>query len=317
MKTNLTNKLEIMKEKILHKETLERKAKDTTQLINEKEVELIRFEYFLNKEKKDVDKLKRLTLTSIFAGLTGTKADRLTKEEEEYIATKIKYDRHLFELQDMKSRLIYYNKQLDEINGLEEEFNVFLIQKRNELVNSSSLETAKKIEDLMKEEDSIARELIEIRQAYQAGEKCHNSLKNTVETLNSARNWGTADIIMGKSMIVSMIKHGKLEDASQQIRETNAFAKRYSKELSDVHLALGKVDLEFSGLLRTLDIFFDNIFSDLSVQRKIADSHDKVKEALHNVIRIQTKLRSTKLSLQSKSTKIKEDIESITLDFSL
>ncbi|MGL6105396.1 hypothetical protein, partial [Romboutsia sp.] len=100
--------------------------------------------------------------------------------------------------------------------------------------------------------------------------------------LNSAENWSTLDMF-GGGLISSMAKHSKIDDAQMQFSRISNLVKSFNKELEDVNLN----GVGFSSTTKTFDIFFDNIFSDLSVNRHITESYEdvcKLERSVNNII---------------------------------
>jgi hypothetical protein len=85
------------------------------------------------------------------------------------------------------------------------------------------------------------------------------------------------------------MKHDRIDDAEGYMRAVDAALDRLRHELADVRMegaALGGVGV--SDLNRTLDVWFDNFFSDMAVQSRLNDADhrlDTIGEALVSVRR--------------------------------
>ena len=128
-------------------------------------------------------------------------------------------------------------------------------------------------------------ELREINEAINAGERALDSLWEAKDQLNSARAWGIYDMI-GGGLISSIIKHRKIDNANEWMDRANRDLRRFAKELRDVDCA--DLQIDTSSLVSMLDIFCDNFFSDIIVQKKINDSRaridalsDRIEAAVH------------------------------------
>jgi DNA repair exonuclease SbcCD ATPase subunit len=116
----------------------------------------------------------------------------------------------------------------------------------------------------------------ELDEAARAVESAQKATARALERLNSASSWGTYDTWFGRGIVSSSIKHDRIDDAARAmdaVRDRLALARR---ELADVTLDLAAPDLASVGANRTLDIWFDNIFSDLGTQSRISDGRDRV-----------------------------------------
>ena len=131
--------------------------------------------------------------------------------------------------------------------------------------------------------------LREIDEAIRAGERALDSLREAKEQLNSARNWGIYDMI-GGGLISSMIKHSKIDRANEWMDQANRDLRCFAKELRDVDS--DDLQIDTGSLVSMLDIFCDNFFSDIMVQKKINDSRaridalsDRIEDALQTLKR--------------------------------
>ena len=131
--------------------------------------------------------------------------------------------------------------------------------------------------------------LIEIREAIDAGERALRSLYVAQEKLKSARGWGIFDLL-GGGLITDLVKHSKIEAASQSMEEAKYHLQRFRKELSDVN---GNFNLQLNvgGFLSFADFFFDGLVADYLVQSKIAEARSQLDDAIIKVNRILNELK--------------------------
>lgn len=85
--------------------------------------------------------------------------------------------------------------------------------------------------------------------------------------ISNASNWGLYDTLCGGGCISSMIKQDNMTDANREMALANRCVKKLKEEIKDVD---NIETIEISELLSFMDVFFDNIFSDMMVQSKIA-----------------------------------------------
>lgn len=122
----------------------------------------------------------------------------------------------------------------------------------------------------------------EVDEAIQAGERALDSLREAKAKLNSARNWGIYDIL-GGGMISSMVKHSKMSSANEWVAQANHDLKRFAKELRDVDE--DGLYVQAGSLASTLDIFFDNVFSDFIVQNRINEARAEIDRMIGRIER--------------------------------
>jgi hypothetical protein len=92
-------------------------------------------------------------------------------------------------------------------------------------------------------------------------------------------------------MITSAVKHDKLDGAAVHMRRADSALKRFATELADVNMA-GMRDLDMGDFTRAFDVWFDNLFTDLAVRRRIIDAQEKVAETISGVKVLLAQLRS-------------------------
>ena len=131
----------------------------------------------------------------------------------------------------------------------------------------------------------------EINEAIVAGDMALNSLYAAQEKLNSASNWGFADLF-GGGLIINMIKHNKMDEASRCMENAKYNLKKFQKELSDINLSLD-LRMEVGGFLSFADFFFDGLVADYLVQSKIEDARRQVADAINMISDILRTLRDS------------------------
>ncbi len=122
----------------------------------------------------------------------------------------------------------------------------------------------------------------EVDEAIRAGERALDSLREAKAKLNSARNWGIYDIL-GGGMVSSIVKHSKMSSANEWVAQANRDLKRFAKELRDVDE--DGLYVQAGSLASTLDIFFDNVFSDFIVQNRINEARAEIDRMIDRIER--------------------------------
>ena len=130
----------------------------------------------------------------------------------------------------------------------------------------------------------------ELREAIRAGEHALDSLHAAMERLDSARAWGVCDLLGGR-FISSRIKFRKIDDANEWVQLANNDLRTFAKELGDV-TGVGTY-IRTGDLVSVLDMFCDNIVSDLTVQTRI-------RQAMVQIDRIIERVQDTVWTLKKK-----------------
>lgn len=133
--------------------------------------------------------------------------------------------------------------------------------------------------------EDYQREVIE---AIETANVALKALKQADSDLNSAGNWGIADLL-GGGFFISMIKHSRMNDAQKHMDEARWALEKFSKELADVDQGLN-LGLDTAGFLDFADVFMDNFFVDWMVQSQISDAQKNVRMAIRRVQEIKDQL---------------------------
>ena len=126
------------------------------------------------------------------------------------------------------------------------------------------------------------RERREVAEAVVAGHRALAGLADALSILRSANGWSNWDTFGGGGLISSSIKHSRMGQAKAAIERTQTELSRFGRELDDLGLP-GVVLPTTDGLTRGVDIWFDNIFTDLSVRNRITSSIRSVEDVLGQV----------------------------------
>ena len=104
-----------------------------------------------------------------------------------------------------------------------------------------------------------------------------------------ARNWGFFDML-GGGLITDLIKHSKLNNASNIMNRINSLLKDLQRELNEV-----VIPTDFSMNTFTFssfaDFVFDGFLADYLVQSKISEAKEQVSDAIIRVEQILNELK--------------------------
>lgn len=278
MLRELNEKINKVKDDLASKEILEKKLEKYKVQIEADENKLRELGISMKKEYKDVEKLEKLSLVNLISTLMKNKEVKLEKEQREYLMAKIKYDEHTNKVTLFKENIENIKARLLSLRNCHIEYKELLSKKIELIRNFGDCYNKNKLEELEHEIDRDLRNKKEIEEAELAGRSLLREVSNAEKSLNSASNWGIYDIV-GGDLISSMIKHDKINEAESSFRNISSLITRFNKELGDVSYE----SITMSGTTIAFDIFFDNIFTDFSVQSKINKS-------LNNVVTLKGKV---------------------------
>ncbi len=257
----------------------------------------------LRKEKVDVEKLEKTSLTSLFYSIIGNREGLLEKERQEMLAAQIQYQQmkhHVDFLERESDRLL---NQLDELRDVESLYEDLLSQKEK-ILRQSNQSIAKELVLLSEQIANLNSDLDEIIEAISSGEDVISGLDLVIESLESAKNWGIWDMV-GGGLISSVIKHTKIDDARKVVYEVQTKMGQFKRELADVENNID-IEINIGGFESFADFFFDGLIFDWIVQSKILESLDKTRSAKYGFASAVNELDRLKNSVQNKKLELQD-----------
>lgn len=121
-----------------------------------------------------------------------------------------------------------------------------------------------------------------------------NQLISLVEdaehSLASARNWGFIDLL-GGGIITDLIKHSKINKASNSMDQVNYLMKRLQNVLGSIQLPVN-YSMQLGGFSTFADFFFDGTFADGYMTYKIMSSLDEVRRLKEKLYTLKSRLEN-------------------------
>ena len=293
MYNEINKKLEKLKEFIKLKKSLKEEVNILEDQLEKDEKKLYDLEKDLKKEKNDVDNLYKFSVSNIIATVLNNKENKLEKEEQEYLIVKSKYDELLANINILKKDLVSKRNKLKTLDNCEEEYNKVINEKIKLIKDYGSYDAKEKILNLDKRINNIINESRKIKEVYEVGKKLIREVSYAKDELKNAKNWGILDIV-GGDMMSSIVKHNKIKKANDKFYKIKELISSFNKELGDIKLN----NISFSTITVTLDLFLDNIFTDISVQNKINDALNSIEEVKIKVERVMNELQRRYDSLE-------------------
>ncbi|WP_130808010.1 hypothetical protein [Senegalia massiliensis] len=280
MITEINEEILVIKEKLRENKKLKSLKKTIQEELGTKKIQQKELKKILEKERKDFEKLEDLSLSSILLSLTGKKEEKLDKEKEEYIIAKLRYEDCIKQINELETQLDDTNQLLINYEEVDKRYED-LIKEKEELLIREGGNLGNKLKNKILNIDQLKVDMKELREAINAGKDALRSLNLVEEKLNSARNWGTWDIL-GGGLISNMAKHSAINEANNIAKTAQVDLKKFKKELSDVN-EFTSIQVNLSSFASFADFFFDGILSDWFVQSKIKDSLNNVNEAMREI----------------------------------
>jgi hypothetical protein len=259
----------------------------------------------LDKENIDVEKLEGKGLAHIFHSILGNLEERTAKERQEALAARLKYDQALRDLEGVEYEIAGLTAERPRYRSCEADYRELFARKKEQLLLTNH-EAAQEILDITGQIASARNTVKEIREALHAGNEVIRHLNSASDSLNSAEGWGTWDIF-GGGLIADMIKHSHIDDAKNEVSNTQQSLRKFRTELADVKID-SSINIDVNGFGKFADFFFDGLIADWCMQSRIHDSQDSVENVKSQVRTVMTKLGSMESRLLSHVEKLEQEL---------
>ncbi len=281
--------------------------------LNKERNKLHRLKLDMEKEGKDVEKLEGFSFTGLFNSMLGKKEAMLEKEQQEYLAAKLRYDEAIGAVKKLTEEEARLKKELAELGDVDSKY-IRLMKEKEEMILDMKDAATEDLLRLLEDIEDTRSDIKELQEAISAGRGAIDEANTAIEYLSSARSWGTWDML-GGGLISTAIKHSKIDDAKASISTLKHRLRIFHRELRDVEANISTVDIEIGSFLSFADYFFDGFFVDWMVQSKIVDSLEQVqslKNRLYTTIeKLEYRLKQQLAAVSSKEAEKRNLIEAL------
>lgn len=150
----------------------------------------------------------------------------------------------------------------------------------------------------------LSRELAAMQKALQLADAARQSLSDLRQKVGRASRWSTYDVF-GGGMIATAIVHRRLDEAAEAAAEADYHLALLRTELADLHGTMPTFPLlAISERTKLVDMWADNIFTDMAVHDRIKQARQNVGHSLQVVQEVQEQLTSQVAQAQAGLTSI-------------
>ena len=257
-----------------------------------------------------MDRLEKGGLRALLLSLTGDREVRLSKERREALAAKLQYDQAQRDLEDLDGRIGVLLREKDGLR-IDRIRRDALLEEKGELLKALGGETGARLARLDQQLDELEHQRREVGEAISAGRTAESALSAVLDSLDSAEDWGTWDML-GGGLMATMAKHEHLDDARAGIGWAQQCLSRFRTELADVRdMELPQVQVgEFATFA---DYFFDGFFTDWYIQSRINDAQRGVEAVDSRVCEVLNRLQWMDQKLAEEQDGLKREREGLLL----
>ncbi|HLO13546.1 MAG TPA: hypothetical protein VK206_01865, partial [Anaerolineales bacterium] len=165
----------------------------------------------LEKEKVDVEKLERTSLTALFYSVLGSREEQLEKERQELLSAQLRYGQTKHQVEFLQQEENSLRGRLTQLSGIESEYELLIAEKEG-LLRQSNQAVARELIQSSEQVAQLKSEVNEITEAITAGKDVLAGLERVISSLEDAEGWGTWDLL-GGGLISTAMKHSGIDDA--------------------------------------------------------------------------------------------------------
>ena len=262
-------------------------------------------------EQDDVEALEHLSWSRILSALKGSHATDLEREQAERDAAR--YTTGVAEAADRaaQAEVASLRSQLEALGDTDEQY-ARALSAKEAWAQGHDEATGRRLDEIAHRRGELAAEDKEAREAFATGTTAQQHLSGAAELLDSARSWSAWDTFGGGELLTSMVKHERLDSVARELRQADAALQAFTRELADLQLE-GIEAVNVSPLMRTFDVWFDNIFTDLAVRRRIIDAQAQVADTRSRVDEVLRDLQQRGQAIQAELGSLAEERERLLL----
>lgn len=257
-------------------------------------------------EALDVEKLEKNSLSTIILKNFGRYEDKYNRESEEMFAAKLEFDKAMERVNDLNKELKESEKRLSLLSQEKRTYEAEL-ERREELIKSDAGgEVSNKYREIETGQDAFAKQLAETEEALRAAERVISTADTAMEHLDSAEDWATFDVWTRGGIFSHIAKYEHIDNAKYCFNHLNSQLEDLQKELEDLNLT-GISSLDgIDSTTRTIDFWFDNIFTDMNVRQRIRDDNERVSDLRIKISGLTDKLKNDMSVIKSRIRELEQ-----------
>jgi len=262
--------------------------------INEAESEVSSLLRKYESESRDVERMKKESLSATILRLIGKYESKLDKEVQEQIKAKVEYDKACDRVKELYAERDELSSRIEALNGDKRIYEEELRRREQEIQKNTDGNIYKEYRRLEEEAAVLSRQLIETDEAIRAAQRVRSTAESAIGHLESAEGWATYDVWARGGFISHMAKYNHIDNAEYEFNRLHSQLRDLHKELSDVNFSTGVELKGIDSLTRTVDFWFDNIFTDLSVRNRIRENIEELRSLTGKIADIIYRLERNK-----------------------
>ncbi len=291
MYQEINQQIEAARQKVFRRDKLNAMLTELRSQKKELEKRVEELKSSLDQENEDVERLEEKGLTHLFYSMLGKLGEQVEKERKEALAARLKYDQAVNELEQLEHQLKLLEEEFQEYKDSQRTYDNLFAKKKEHMLNSHS-DTGEQILQLTEELGRAKNNISEIDEAIRAGEAVCSHIESALNSLDSAKGWGTWDML-GGGLVSDLMKHSHIDEAKEEAEVIQRMLSRFRAELADVRIQ-NEIHFETDGFGKFADFFFDGLIADWCMQSRITESQESFENVRRQVGIVLAKLSGMK-----------------------
>jgi hypothetical protein len=303
---NIEQRLTAAAQAVREHEVTVRRCADLSGLQSQVAAEVAGLQAQYADERQDVERLEGLSLTRVLTSLRGARDDSLARERAEADAARYRVAEAEARLDAVRREQDAAQDRLRQLAAAPAAYVTLLDEKERYLSQSGDPRGAQLLK-LADERGRLTGELTEIGEALRAARAAGQALAQAQDSLGSASSWSTYDTFFGGGAIASEFKHARLDEAADAAAHADQSLAILRTELADVGDVSLTAQLKVSDGTRFVDVWLDNIFSDLAADGRIRQAQANVVQSWQRVREVRNRLTTREARAQARLTAIEAE----------
>ncbi len=251
-------------------------------------------------EALDVENLEKESLSVMLMRLIGRYDDKLDKETEEMIQAKLELDKASERVRELTKEREELSLRITDLRRDQNLYEKELQKREEELRRNTKGEEAEKFNALEIEKVEIYKQITEIEEAVRAAARASQTINRIIEYLNKADNWAAYDVWFKGGIITHLNKYGNIDNAEAEYNRLHSQMRDLKRELKDVKMDSNVNYTGIDSTTRTIDFWFDNIFTDLNVRNRVRADMEQARKLAGGIQRVISTLENKKAAANQK-----------------
>lgn len=274
---------------------------------NKQEELLNRYE----KEKFDVEKLEKDTLSVFLLKTFARYVEKREKEIKEMAEAKVQYDEAAHRVEQLKHEHLELRRRIVGLHKQQDVYNEVLKQRGEKLEQSGTGSYASQYIQLKERISAVTAQICESNEALSSIACAIETAREALKWVKKAKTWSGWDAFGGGGIITHTMKYDRIDEAERCYFNLNHQLQNVRQELEDIDMTVGFEFTMLSESTRILDYWFDNIFTDMRVLDKLETDYDHIEKLLGVLLGTKHKVSTHLDNLTQSQTELQQRIENI------